>query len=40
MDRVKEILDAVYEKADLPRVVHEQCDHLSPEEKKTLTNAE
>ena len=36
VDCVKEILDAVYEKADLPRVVHEQCDHLSPEEKNKL----
>ena len=31
--RVKEILDAVYEKADIPRVIEDKCEHLSTEEK-------
>ena len=31
--RVKQILDAVYEKADIPRVIEDKCEHLSTEEK-------
>lgn len=37
-NRIKEILDAIYEKADLPRIAHEQYKHLSPKEKKTFVN--
>ena len=34
--RVIKILDAKYEKADLPKIVSETCDHLSNTNKKAL----
>ena len=35
-DRTVKILDAKYEKADLPRVVEESCSHLSTSQKRDL----
>ena len=35
-DRTVKILDAKYEKADLPRVVEENCSHLSTSQKRDL----
>ena len=35
-DRVEGILDATYEKADLPNVINENCSHLSSENKAKL----
>ena len=35
-NRTVKILDAKYEKADLPRVVEENCSHLSTSQKRDL----
>ena len=35
-DRTMEILDANYEKADLPKIIHEICSHLSSSEQAKL----
>ena len=34
--RIVKILDAKYEKANLPEIVHNNCSHLSPEEQNKL----
>ena len=34
--RVNNILDAIYEKADLPNIISEYCIHLNTEEKNSL----
>ena len=35
-DRTMGILDATYEKTDLPKVIHENCNYLSYSEKAKL----
>jgi hypothetical protein len=37
--RVVEILDAKYEKADLPAIIRENCSHLKPSEREKLLSA-